>query len=78
MSLRDLHDVSGLTISDRELMEILGLKKSEFYKRKAQRLYEFLECRPQLGRGTQYSGALVQRWRDAAGTSQGFSLRRVR
>lgn len=72
MSLRDLRDVSGLTLSDRELMELLDLKKSEFYKRRKLGAFVFLECSPRLGRRRQYSGALVQRWRDGVGASSPF------
>lgn len=85
MSLRDLRDVSGLTLSDAELMEILGLKKSEYYRRRKEGRYEFLECERGLASGRLYSGALVQKWRDGAGkapargagTTQGAHLRRV-
>lgn len=76
-SLRDCADVAGLTLYDADLMAILGLGKSAFYPRKKSGLYRFLEVRPQLGGRTQYSGELVQRWRNGAGRSQGFSLRPV-
>lgn len=85
MSLRDCQDVSGLTLSDAELMEILGLKKSEYYRRRKRGLYERFEVERAVGSRRQYSGTLVQRWRDGAGkapsrgagTTQGASLRRV-
>jgi hypothetical protein len=75
--LRECHDVSGLTLTDRQLMDVLNLKKSSFFAKKAKGLFRFLEVEPRLGR-TEYSGLLVQRWRDGAGRPQGRSLRAVK
>lgn len=52
-----------LTLRDSDLMAIVGLAHSAFYKRKARREFAFLELRPQLpNSNTVYSGHLVGQW----------------
>jgi hypothetical protein len=71
-------NLAGLILYDRDLMQLLGLKKSAFYRRKHEGVYDFLLLRPQLRGHAQYSGTLIQKWIDGAGTSQGLGLRRVK
>jgi predicted DNA-binding transcriptional regulator AlpA len=63
----DARDLTGRLLNDDELMAVLGIKKTSFYQKKKEHLFEFLETRPQLTGYTQYSGTLVQRWLDGAG-----------
>lgn len=52
-------------LRDTDLMRLVGLRSSQFYKRKARGDFRFLELRPQLpNAGTRYSRALVQQWLD--------------
>ena len=51
------------TLRDLDLMAVLGVGKSWFYRRKVKGEFRFLELRPQLAAGnTLYSGRLVDRW----------------
>jgi hypothetical protein len=75
--LRDRHDVSGLTLSDADLMDILGLKRSAFGLRKKAGYYKRFLCRPQIGNRTQYSGTLVQKWRDGFGKDDRLGVGRL-
>jgi hypothetical protein len=63
----DARNLTGRLLNDDELMAVLGIKKTSFYQKKKEHLFEFLETRPQLTGYTQYSGTLVQRWLDGAG-----------
>lgn len=74
--LRQRADVSGLLLDDNDLMQIVGLKKSAFYRKKKDGLYQRFEVTPQLTGYTQYSGALVQRWRDGAANELDLNTRR--
>ena len=65
MSLRDCPDVSGMTLFDADLMAVLGLRTTAFYARKKSGLFDRFKVIPQFGGRTQYSGRLVQEWRDA-------------
>ena len=51
-------------LTDRDLMEILGRKKSWFYREKSRGRFRHLEVVPQLtGRSTRYSPEKVAAWR---------------
>lgn len=52
-----------ITLRDVELMAVIGVGKSWFYRRKAKGEFRFLEVRPQLtATNTLYSGRLVDLW----------------
>jgi hypothetical protein len=52
-----------VTLHDIELMEVLGIGHSNFYRRKKSGEFRFLEVRPQLAKSvTLYSGRLVEQW----------------
>lgn len=54
-----------MTLRDRDLMRILGVKHALFYVRKKRGDFRFLELQPQLpGSNTVYSGRLLTRWLD--------------
>lgn len=82
-TLRECADVSGRTLSEQEFMDLLDIRKSTYYARKKEGRYRFLEVTKgpdgkHLGHKTEYSGALVQRWRDGVGTASAFGQRRLR
>ena len=70
-------DVSGLLLTDRDLMEILGIGQTKFTAMKKAGAFDFLMPRPRLtGDLARYSGTLVQRWRDGAASRPSGPTRR--
>lgn len=68
--LRERRDVSGLLLTDADLMEILTIGQTKFTKMKKAGAFDFLMPRPRLtGDLARYSGTLVQRWRDGVSTA---------
>lgn len=49
-------------LTDRDLMDLLGIRKSQFYAKKALGTYRHLEARPPMTGRTRYSGSKVQAW----------------
>ena len=70
-------DLPGRALTAQEFMRELGIQKSLYYKLRAQGRYDFLLVHPAPGGRRIYSGALIQRWLNGAGTSQRGGLRRV-
>lgn len=70
LTMRQRRDVSGLLLSDADLMEILGIGQTKFTAMKKAGAFDFLMPRPRLtGDLARYSGTLVQKWRDGVGAS---------